>query len=349
MRFENVCIEAWGYELPPNIITTEAVENSLASAYQVLNISKGRLEMLSGIKERRWWDSGFVPSDGAVLAARKALSVFTELGHTQDDIGILVNTSVCRDYLEPSTASAVHGKLGLPQNSDLFDISNACLGFASGIVTVANRIELGQIKAGIVVSCECGRELVENTIREIVANPDKEHFMDSIASLTIGSGAVCVILTNKSISRVGHRLLAVASTNNSSLHTLCQWKPDTSFPSALHHSMKTDGKMILEKGIELGVATWQLFENDTGWNNNTPDRYFCHQVGVIHRNMFFKTLGLDVSKDFTTIGYLGNTGSVAMPITFAIGVDQGQLLSGQKAAMLGIGSGLCCTMLGLEW
>jgi 3-oxoacyl-[acyl-carrier-protein] synthase-3 len=37
------------------------------------------------------------------------------------------------------------------------------------------------------------------------------------------------------------------------------------------------------------------------------------------------------------------------PISVAIGIEQGHLNGGDRATMLGIGSGLSCIMLGLEW
>ena len=43
-------------------------------------------------------------------AGRKALE---DAGVSPDRIGLLVNTSVSRDFLEPSTASIVSGNLGL--------------------------------------------------------------------------------------------------------------------------------------------------------------------------------------------------------------------------------------------
>jgi len=63
----------------------------------------------------------------------------------------------------------------------------------------------------------------------------------------------------------------------------------------------------------------------------------------------FKTLELDNEKKFPTVEYLGNIGSVSLPITMAIRIDQGRLNPGDKVAMLGICSGLVCLMLGLEW
>jgi 3-oxoacyl-[acyl-carrier-protein] synthase-3 len=46
---------------------------------------------------------------------------------------------------------------------------------------------------------------------------------------------------------------------------------------------------------------------------------------------------------------LGNVGSVSAPITLAMGIEQGKLGPGERAAVLGIGSGINSLMLGIEW
>jgi 3-oxoacyl-[acyl-carrier-protein] synthase-3 len=42
-------------------------------------------------------------------------------------------------------------------------------------------------------------------------------------------------------------------------------------------------------------------------------------------------------------------GSVSAPITLAMAMEKGVFGPGQKAALLGIGSGINCLMLGVEW
>ncbi|HEX4147330.1 MAG TPA: 3-oxoacyl-[acyl-carrier-protein] synthase III C-terminal domain-containing protein, partial [Pirellulales bacterium] len=60
-------------------------------------------------------------------------------------------------------------------------------------------------------------------------------------------------------------------------------------------------------------------------------------------------LGLEPAKDFGTVEYLGNTGSVAVPMTAAIGIEQGHLEPGDRLALLGIGSGINVLLLAVEW
>jgi 3-oxoacyl-[acyl-carrier-protein] synthase-3 len=72
-------------------------------------------------------------------------------------------------------------------------------------------------------------------------------------------------------------------------------------------------------------------------------------VGKAHAQLLFDSLNLDPEKNFETLPFLGNVGSVSAPITMAIGVEQKAILPGQKAALLGIGSGINCLMLGIQW
>ncbi len=62
-----------------------------------------------------------------------------------------------------------------------------------------------------------------------------------------------------------------------------------------------------------------------------------------------ESLGLVPERDFATLETLGNTGAAALPVTMAIGIEQGLLRANDRVALLGIGSGINCQMLGIEW
>lgn len=346
MKYSDVYIGGMGYEIPPNVLKTDVMERQLAPVYGQLNIGPGKLQMMTGLRERRFWNDNLRPSQAATKAAINALE---RSPITIDQIGALVNCSVCRDYLEPSTATLIANNLNLRSDTLLFDVSNACLGFATGLSVVANMIELGQIEAGLVVSAEAASEVVENTIKALVSNPSEELLLASIPSLTLGSGSVAYILCKREIAPRGLKFEGGISFNDSKQSNLCLWGPDTGFPSQSNHTMVTDGKTLLETGTKLAANTWKRFVEITGHNQNSMDVIFSHQVGILHRNVVFDALGLDVNKDYTTFEYLGNTGSAAMPITMAIGIEKGAFKPGQKAVLMGIGSGLVCTMYSVHW
>ena len=60
-------------------------------------------------------------------------------------------------------------------------------------------------------------------------------------------------------------------------------------------------------------------------------------------------LEISEENDFFTFPFLGNVGSVSVPLSTAIADERGFFCRGQKVALLGIGSGLNCVMLGIDW
>ncbi|MCJ7772122.1 MAG: 3-oxoacyl-ACP synthase III, partial [Desulfobacterales bacterium] len=248
MKYKNVYINSFGYELPPNVVTSEDLEARLEPLYEVLHFQKGQLEALTGIHERRFWDHGFKMSQGAIMAGQKAINAS---GIHPDKIGLLIYGGVCRDQLEPATACAVTDGLGLSPETLVYDVSNACLGVLNGMVQVANAIELGQIEAGLVVSCESSRQIIDSTIDLLLEKKDMEVFKKTVATLTGGSGAVAVLLSNSSSGSQTHQLLGGVSKNAAKFHNLCTWKPDTGIPAKIPTIIDTDSVGVLQNGVAL--------------------------------------------------------------------------------------------------
>ena len=155
MLYSKVYIDAFGYELPPNVVTSEDLELRLEPLYKKLHFQKGQLEAITGIRERRFWDPGFKMHAGAVLAGKKALE---DANITTDDVGMLIYGGVCRDNLEPATACAVCDGLGLRPETQIYDVSNACLGILNGMVQVANRAAPENRKHGSVQKNDCNAD-----------------------------------------------------------------------------------------------------------------------------------------------------------------------------------------------
>jgi 3-oxoacyl-[acyl-carrier-protein] synthase-3 len=97
--------------------------------------------------------------------------------------------------------------------------------------------------------------------------------------------------------------------------------------------MDTDAAGVLEHGVELGVETWFAFLEEMGWTAESVDRTNCHQVGAPHRDTVLKALGVPLEKDFQTYEFLGNIGTVSLPITAAIAEERGVLERGHRTAL----------------
>ncbi|MEN8200186.1 MAG: 3-oxoacyl-ACP synthase III [Thermodesulfobacteriota bacterium] len=344
MHYSKVCLHTFGYALPPRVLTSDGIEQRLAPLYERLKLPAGRLELMSGIRERRLWEAGTRPSRAAALAGKNVL----EKGDLDpQEIECLIFTSVSRDMMEPATASFVHNELGLAEDCLIFDLSNACLGFLDGMVMLANMIELGQVENGLVVAGETAEELLESTIQSLLADETltRKKIKPAFASLTIGSGSVALYMRARQASVDSPRLVRGAWKANTRHSDLCQGAQSGGATTL----METNSEELLVQGVETANRTWQAFSSTPGWQAGDIDRFFCHQVGTAHARLLFDTLGIDQEKNFETLQILGNVGSVSAPITMAMGMEQDQFRPGEKAAMLGIGSGINCLMLGIEW
>lgn len=342
MRFGSVAIAADGYHLPERILRSEELEQRLGPLYARLGLNTGRLELMSGIAERRVCEPGAKPSTLAALAAEHAL---LRTDFPRERIGMLVHSAVCRDFLEPATASVVHARLGLAPECELFDLSNACLGFANALSLVASRIELGAIEAGLVVSGEDGAPLLESTVAALNAleRGGRNELKRAYASLTIGSGAAAVLLTHARHAPRAPRLIGGITLAASEHHGLCQG--DQHGGGAL--LMDTDSEALLAAGNALAARTWPRFLAELGWSG--VSKFVTHQVGAAHKRLLCETLRLDPRLDFPTVAWLGNIGSVSLPISFSLARERGFFAPGDRIGLLGIGSGLNCSMLGVEY
>lgn len=347
MRYSQVYIDLFCATLPEEVITTSALEERLSPVYERLKLPRGRLELMTGIRERRLFPPGITPGKGSVYTVNRLLETS---GIERAKIGALIHASVCRDFLEPATACSVHHLCKLPATCAVYDISNACLGILSGIVQIANMIELGQIEAGIVVGTESSRSLMESTIAYLNSAPlDRQSIKKDFASLTIGSGSAAVLLTNKRLTQTGNRLRGGAVFAHSDFCHLCQSDTDQSGGDAMRPLMQTDSESLLHQGVHAASMTFPLFLEAVGWTRETITKTFCHQVGKMHEQLLFEKLALAPQLNFSTLALLGNTGSAALPTAAAFGAATNFVQAGDKVALLGIGSGINVLLLGIDW
>ncbi len=344
MIFKEACIESLAVALPDEIWTSAQIEERLRPLYERLNLPFGRLELMTGIKTRRMWPAGTRASDASAAAGR-ALLAKTAL--RPDQVELFIHAAVSRDMLEPATASFAHHKIGLPDTAQIFDVSNACLGFANALTIAAGLIDAGQIRCAMIVAGENGRPLVEHTVKTLLEQPfNRNEIKPYFANLTIGCGSAAAMVCHRSlVSGRTRRLVGAVALADTRHSELCQG--DTSGVDAL--SMQTDSEELLLAGVSLAQKTWTRFQAETHWSEPQIARFVGHQVGSAHRRKLYETLGLNLAKDFSTFDSLGNMGSASLPATLARAVEAGAVREGDKVALFGIGSGLNCMMLALEW
>jgi 3-oxoacyl-[acyl-carrier-protein] synthase III len=317
----------------PEVVHSSTFDERLAETYERLGATPGLLENLAGIRERRWWPEGYTFTEAAAAAGELAIE---QAGIERERIGLLIDTSVCRDRLEPSAAVTVHHLLDLGPGCLNFDLANACLGFMNGIQLAGTMIDSGLIEYALIVDGEGSRHTQEATL-ERLAGPDTTmgDLFAEFATLTLGSGAAAMVLGRHSTNPGSHRVVGGISRADTSHHAICVGTLD---------QMRTDTKALLDAGLHLAKVAWAEAE-DRSYRD--ADRFILHQVSAVHTAMMCEVLEIDPAKAPLTFPTLGNVGPASVAITLAGEVDS--LQPGDRVMMLGIGSGINAMATELIW
>lgn len=333
-HYTDTAVLSLGIAEAPIEITSDDLDAQLADTYERVGLRPGLLEGLAGIRARRWWPEGSSFADAAATAGRMALE---KSGINPGDIGLLIDTSVCRDHLEPSAAVDVHQQLGLSTSCLNFDLANACLGFVNGMQLAATMIDAGQINYALIVDGEGSRRTQEGTIRRLQdPSTTRQDVLDNFATLTLGSGGAAMVLGRASEHSDGHRFVGGVSRAATQYNKLCIGDLDR---------MITDSNGLLRAGVELAGDTWDAAREVFEWDD--LDSYVIHQVSQVHTAAITERLGIDVSRVPITFPDLGNIGPASVPTTLASAAST--YTPGQRVACMGIGSGLNSAVIEIDW
>lgn len=334
-RFHNTALLSVSRVEAPVVVTSAELDARLGDVYERVGLRAGLLERLVGIRERRWWPEDVSFVDGAATAAAKAIS---ESGVDVAEFGLMVNTSIGRLHLEPSTAVAVHDAVGLPRSCQNFDVTNACLGFMNGIEIAGAMIDAGMTEYALVVNGEDSRPVQEATIARLTQpGITAQDVIAEFAAFTLGSGAAAVVLGRADRHPDGHRVVSAVSRAATEHHELC---------TGDNTVMKTDLKGLLHAGLQLSEDLWTEAAGELGWNEGV-DRYVVHQVSQVHTDAICTRLGLEPDRVPRSFPEHGNIGPVSVPFTLAGQADS--LARGDRVLLMGIGSGLNASVLEIAW
>ena len=276
-----------------------------------------------------------------VAKARQFIQMYADAGVPREKIGLLVNTSVSRDFLEPSTASIVSGNLGLGENCQNFDVANACLAFLNGMDIASRMIERGEIDYALVVDGETADLAYEKTMERMTrADVTEEDFRNELATLTLGSGAAAMVLARAELAPGAPRYKGGVTRAATEWNKLCRGNLD---------GMITDTRLLLIEGIKLATKTFEVAKQKLGWVAAELDEFVIHQVSKVHTAAFTKAMGIDPKKVMTIFNEHGNIGPASVPIVLSKLREMGRLKKGDRVALLGIGSGLNCSMAEVVW
>ncbi|GAA4283511.1 3-oxoacyl-ACP synthase III [Brevibacterium daeguense] len=335
IRHSNAALLGIAEAIAPVEVSSDRFDEQLTDTLKNLRLPHNLLQRVAGVHTRRNWENHSDYVEGAAQAGRQALE---NAGIGADQIGLMINTSVSRERLEPSVAVAVHDGIGLGSQAMNFDITNACLGFVNGMTVASSMIDSGQIDYALIVAGEDMSRVQDATVARLNREGiTREEYLNEFATLTLGSGAAAAVIGPADRHPEGHRIVGGVTRAATWNHELCVGDFDGMF---------TDTKGLLKNGMELVIAAWEE-AHENGWDWREMTRYIPHQVSNVHIDALTKSADLDPTRVAKTYPELGNVGPASVPITLAREADQ--LERGDRVLCLGVGSGLNTAMTEIVW
>jgi 3-oxoacyl-[acyl-carrier-protein] synthase III len=304
---------------------TEQEFARLASAIEhVFHLSRTRDRYLDPNFEAR-------VADYAVSAAQNCLEV-NKVG--LDDVDLVINGGIARQYFEPATAMEIAAKLGL-KRTHAFDVTAACVGHCEAIQTAAAYLTLHpQYRTALVVTSELSAQYLTYDIQTVRALHMKS------AALTIGNAAACVLLRRKPFPTGSLRLVHLATITVPDHWHLCQVPIDGTLYSSSVELMRL-GKLI-PPWVNEQLSSIGLKPTDVA-------HYVFHQPSEVMVRKIIEDIGVDSNRGVYTHALYGNTASASVGVTYQQLLLERTLQPGDKVMLGSAAAGFGIVMVLGEW
>lgn len=289
----------------------------------------------TGIKERRLLTEEGL---GTSYLARKAAKLLMEKTNTDPStVDALVLATTTPDYLFPSTASIVLGKLGL-KNAYAFDLSAACCGFMYAFDVACSMIQSGRHKKIIVIGADKMSSVVDYTNRETCP--------------LFGDGAGAVMLEATEEPNIGfmdsyHRTdgMGLPFLHVKAGGSVC---PASKF-TVKHklHNIHQEGRSVFRYAVTaMGDDCVALMERN-GLSIDDINYVVPHQANLRIIEAVAKRIQMPMEKVLVNIQRYGNTSAACMPLV--LWDFEKQLRKGDNIFFTAFGAGFVNGATYLKW
>ena len=287
----------------------------------------------TGIKARHMLADDENGSDAGTEAALKALE---DAGIAAEDITHVLTATCTPDYLCPSTACIISGKIG-SHGAMAFDLNAACTGFVYGL-DVANSILAGKPGAKVLL---VGSEAFTRRL----------NWEDRTTCILFGDGAAAAVLTNGDAGtpkrclpsapllrdvRCGadgrqYPLLTVGGGTNRN------YKPGDPVQDDFYLQMQ--GREVFKQAVRsLSAVCSELLEDD-GLTLEDIDLFIPHQANLRIIEAVGDRLKLGSEKIFVNLDEYGNTSAASIPLGIGDACAQGRIRPGSRVLLSAFGGG----------
>ncbi len=314
--------------MPKTVLTNRDLE-------EIVDTSDDWIVERTGIRERRVARNGERQSDLGHMASREALA---RAGWDAEDLDMIIVATVTPDYIVPSSANTLAGKLGAIGAASS-DTLAACSGFLYAMYQGVTAIESGRADRVLVV----GSELM-TTITNWGDRSTCVLFGDGAGAILLAPvpeplGVVDMLLGSDGRYEELLRMRAGGSAFPASHETVDKgW-----------HYLEMEGPEVFKLAVRsmLQVSSTLLERNRI-----KPSRLGCfigHQANLRIIEAVTKRLGLKPSQVYNNIDRYGNTTSATIPTCIYEAEMEGKIRKGDWVLLVSFGAGLTWAGILLRW
>ena len=330
-------IDAVGAYLPSDILTSAAIEQRIDGKGPA-----GWIEHSTGVRARR---IARADESGAELAYRAVLDLLHHSTYRIDDVDCIIYSAALPDLVEPATAHILQEKLG--SHAVVFDVSNACNGFLTGLKIADAFIRTG-IHSCILIAA--GERLTSTIPWHLLAtceNPKKH-----ISALTVGDGAGAALVVPRPKESDRERgILALEMLSDSSLWRACTLAGRGSLePNDLTRDyLICDARPLFEASVRYGRDLAERVLAKADWDYDDVDLLVPHQVSLQMLKVLTDAFGRGVDLAVNTYPDYGNVAAANLPIALDAAQKSGRLGPGKRVFLASGAAGFSLGFAAVRW
>ncbi len=300
--------------VPDRVVGNEIVADALG-------IDPSWITRRTGIDERRFVEPG---EDAVSLAAQAGRRSLDSAGMHADELDLLLVATSTHTMIVPSAAALVAGRLGCRLTATM-DVGAACTGWLSALALAAAQIECGRAQTALVIGVD--------VISPIIDPQDR-----STAPLFADGAGAVVLMATEAETRIGPVRLGV-EPDGAHLVTgtheegILRMVGQETFASAVEHLCRATQSALEAAG--RGIADVDVFA--------------YHQANARILQAVGRRLELDPSRVINTVSRFGNTSAGTIPITLAIGAQDGRIQDGDVVLLGAFGAGFTWGAAVVKW
>jgi 3-oxoacyl-[acyl-carrier-protein] synthase-3 len=326
---KSAVIRGIGAYYPERVLTNADLE-------KMVDTSDDWIRTRTGIRERRIADPSMASSD---LAYRAAMAALEKAGRKPTDIDLIMVATVTPDYVFPSCACTLQGKLGAPQAA-AFDLNAACTGFIYGLSLARALLLSEQARCILLVGVETLSRIVD--------------YQDRSTCILFGDAAGAAVI--EGFPEPGRGILSVAIGSDGDQGDLLCLPAGGSKQPASHetvdarlHYMHMAGNEVFKIAVR-GMETIARSALDmAGCTVNDIDLLIPHQANTRIIDATAKRLGIPRDKVVVVIDRFGNTSASSIPLALSVALSEGRVHKGDMLAMVAFGGGLTWGASMVRW